>query len=392
LGSRRRYLALLLLGNVCAGTSWGILSPTLIASCVARGSSTLVIGIIASIWALPFLVAAPLYTRIIARYSARGCLAAGILADVILVWLFPVFPHDVAWILLQVLGGATMGHFCLITEAWLNLFAPERWRARVTSLYGIVPAVGYAIGAGLYILLGARGLMPYLGASVAMALSLVPVLFIPATAADGVMGGERRVGHAFAAVPLLLTIAFLAGVLEMVPWSLLQVFALDNRWPMRAAACVLPVFYFGQVLLNWPLGVLADRWGRRSVLLATSAAAILCMLAMALCARSPFLWVVILLSGGIATATYTLSLAILGQRFEAAMLVSANAAFLACYGLGTILGPPVVGALMDRAGPAALPAVLGFAAAGILLCASAGGEWRGSRRSCATALTTAARG
>jgi MFS family permease len=123
----------------------------------------------------------------------------------------------------------------------------------------------------------------------------------------------------------------------------------------RAAAFALSVFYWGQVLLTYPIGWIADRTPRRNVLLGTSAGALVCMASMALSARSPALRVVVFLSGGIATATYTLGLAILGQRFDAGSLVSANAAFIACYGVGTILGPPAVGALMDHLGPNALP-------------------------------------
>jgi MFS family permease len=178
---------------------------------------------------------------------------------------------------------------------------------------------------------------------------------------------------------LLLTVALLAGVLEMVPWSLMQVYAIDNQWSIRAAAFALPVFYWGQVLLTYPIGWIADHRPRRNVLLGTSAGALLCMAAMALLARSPALWVVVFLSGGIATATYTLGLAILGQRFDARTLVSANAAFIACYGAGTVLGPPTVGALMDRFGPNALPAALGCVSACIFLCASAARlEWQRS--------------
>jgi MFS family permease len=159
----------------------------------------------------------------------------------------------------------------------------------------------------------------------------------------------------------------------------MQVYAIDNQWSIRAAAFALPVFYWGQVLLTYPIGWIADHRPRRNVLLGTSAGALLCMAAMALLARSPALWVVVFLSGGIATATYTLGLAILGQRFDARTLVSANAAFIACYGAGTVLGPPTVGALMDRFGPNALPAALGCVSACIFLCASAARlEWQRS--------------
>ena len=336
------YLALLLISNVCASASWGIITPTIIANCLGRGSSTLVIGILTSIWALPFLIAAPIYTRIVGRVSAKPALLVGMSADVVCVWLFPLVPHDWAWIILQIVSGAALGHFSLITEAWLNLFSTDRSRGRVTSLYGILP-----------------------------------ILLIPKEAADIVLGGEQRLRHAIRRAPLLLTVALLAGVLEMVPWSLMQVYAIDNKWSIRAAAFALPVFYWGQVLLTYPIGWIADRIPRRSVLLGTSAGALLCMASMALLARSPALWIAVFLSGGIATATYTLGLAILGERFDARTLVSANAAFIACYGVGTILGPPAVGALMDRLGPNALPIALGCVSACIFLCASAARlEWQ----------------
>jgi MFS family permease len=377
-GRPRHYLALLLTSNVCASASWGILTPTIIANCLGRGSSTLVIAILTSIWALPFLIAAPVYTRIVGRISAKPALIVGMSADVVCVWLFPLIPYDWAWVLLQIVSGATLGHFSLITEAWLNLFSTERSRARVTSLYGILPAIGYALGAAIYALVGYRGYAPYLAASAAMAVGIGPIILIPIEAGDIVLGGEERLRHAFVRAPLLLTVAVLAGVLEMVPWSLMQVYAIDNRWSIRAAAFALPVFYWGQVLLTFPIGWIADRTPRRNVLLATSAAALLCMVTMALSAQSPALWIVTFLTGGIATATYTLGLAILGHRFDPGVLVSANAAFIACYGAGTIIGPPVVGALMDRLGPNALPAALGCVSACIFLCAFAARlEWRG---------------
>jgi len=376
--ARPRYpLALLLLSNVCASASWGILTPTIIAGCLGRGSSTLVIGVLTSIWALPFLVAAPVYTRIVGRIRAKPALLVGMSADVVCVWLFPLVPHDWAWIVLQIVSGATLGHFSLITEAWLNLFSTDRSRARVTSLYGILPAIGYALGAGIYALVGYQGYAPYLAASAAMAVGMIPILLMPQEASDIVQGGEERLRHAFGRAPLLLGVAVLAGVLEMVPWSLMQVYAIDNRWPLRAAAFALPIFYWGQVLLTYPIGWIADRRPRRQVLLGTSAVAVLCMAAMMLLARTPALWAVVFLTGGIATATYTLGLAILGQRFDASHLVSANAAFMACYGLGTILGPPAVGVLMDRWGPQVFPAALGCVSASIFFCASAARrEWQ----------------
>jgi MFS family permease len=375
-----RYLAWLLLSNGCASTAFGILSPTIVANCLDRGTSTWVIGVLTSVWALPFLIAAPLYTRIVGRYSAKPCLLIGMLGAVASLCLFPLAPYDWAWVVLQVLCGTTLGHFSLITEAWLNLFSTDSNRGRITSLYGIIPALGYAMGIGIYMMVGYRGYAPFLTAATAMAIGVVPILLIPTSAADIVLGGEERIRRAFRLAPLLLTVGFLAGVLETVPWGLLQVYAVDNKWSTRAAALALPIFYWGQILLTFPIGWVADRAPKRNVLIVTSVAAIVCMVGLASLAQSSAFWAIIFLAGGIATATYTLGLAILGQRFEAISLVSVNAAFLACYGAGTILGPPIVGVLMDRFGSAALPAALTCVSACIFLCAFAARlEWQARR-------------
>ena len=69
--------------------------------------------------------------------------------------------------------------------------------------------------------------------------------------------------------------------------------------------------------------------------------------------------------------------ALLASVGRSAALVSANAAFIACYGLGTIIGPPLVGALMDHFGANALPIALGCVSASIFICATAASvEWR----------------
>lgn len=375
-GPHRRLL-LILASNVCASASWAIFSPAMVANCLERGTSTFVIGILASIWALPFLVAAPLYARIVARFNARNCLMLGMAADVVSLWLFPMFPNDWSWLLLQLISGATLGHFSLITEAWLNLFSTDNTRGRVLSLYTILPVIGYAIGTGIYVLVGYHGYAPFVWSSIAMAAGFIPIVFIPKKAADVVVGGEKRICHVFRHAPLLLVIAFCAAVLEMVPWSLLQVYAIDNRWSTRAAALALPVFYWGQLVLAYPIGHLADRISRRTVLLGISAIAVLCMAGLALLARTNALWIIVFLIGGLAAGIYTSGLAVLGQRFDPRTLVSANAGFLACYAVGTVVAPPIAGALMDHLGPTALPIALACTSACVFGCASvARVEWQ----------------
>jgi MFS family permease len=100
------------------------------------------------------------------------------------------------------------------------------------------------------------------------------------------------------------------------------------------------------------------------------------MAAMYVLGQTGAVWGIVFATGGVFNAVYTLGLALLGQRFESKAYVSAGAAFITAYSIGAVIGPPVVGALMDDIGPHPLPIVLGGAAAIVTLSALAGrSEW-----------------
>ena len=95
---------------------------------------------------------------------------------------------------------------------------------------------------------------------------------------------------------------------------------------------------------------------------------VICMAGITVLADSPAMWIFIFLTGGIAPNTYTLGLALLGRQFEAKALIGANAAFLAAYGIGWIVGPVAIGGAMERLGPSALPVALAIASAAVVVC------------------------
>ncbi len=53
--------------------------------------------------------------------------------------------------------------------------------------------------------------------------------------------------------------------------------------------------------------------------------------------------VILLFWGGCVSGMYTVGLSHLGTRLTGADLVAANAAFVFCYAIGMVLGPPTIG-------------------------------------------------
>ena len=104
----------------------------------------------------------------------------------------------------------------------------------------------------------------------------------------------------------------------------------------------------GNVVLQYPIGLLADRFDRRLLLI------LFAILVAAGTAGLPFFlmdpiwrWILLFLWGGIMGGIYTCGLALVGQRFKKDELAGANATFIFTYEVGTLAGPVIGGFAMS---------------------------------------------
>lgn len=95
----------------------------------------------------------------------------------------------------------------------------------------------------------------------------------------------------------------------------------------------------------------------------------------ALAAHAPSLAIVLMLWGGFTTGLYPIALATIGDRFQGADLVNANAALVIAYGTGALIGPILGGAAMDFWNPHGIAMLLVALFAALLLIT----WWRGDR-------------
>jgi predicted MFS family arabinose efflux permease len=78
----------------------------------------------------------------------------------------------------------------------------------------------------------------------------------------------------------------------------------------------------------------------------------------------------LLLWGGVTMGIYTLSLALLGERFKPSDLSAANAAYVMMYEMGGLGGPVISGGMMDTMGREGLPLFAAVIAATYLIYAA----------------------
>ena len=346
---------------VSVGIGISLLPPLLSLTLSARGVSERMIGLLVATIALSALVSTPFAARIAARIGTAATIAtctfiaAGIIPFVwvirSLALLFPlVFVYGVAVTLCFVLS-----------EYWINAVTPQQRRGFIMGLYATMLSIGFALGPGIIAILGYATIKPFIVGSLLFALAGLPTIMARDLSPD--FGGETR--HRFLpfifAVPAATFGVFVFAIGESSGFTFLPIWGQNLAFTPFVVPLLASAMTLGNALFQIPLGLLADRFDKRIVLLICGIIGFAGMAAAWVVAASPaILMAVLFVWGGVTGGLYTVGLAHLASRFSGSELASATAAFIFCYALGMLIGPLAVGDSLARWPIAGFPLVLGF--------------------------------
>ena len=354
--ARRRGLIAVIVSVTSIGLSMGLTMPLIALVLERDGTSNTVIGLNTAVGALAMLVMAPLLPRLMAAIGTLGSLYLGIGLATLTILLLPVLHNLPAWFALRFVLGVGIAIHWVASETWINMVADERYRGRVVAIYVTLLAGGFAVGPLLIGVTGIDGFLPFGAGATLIALAAVPLLFARGAAPPVRPPGRIGLFHAMRRAPALMIVVVLTGMVHIAVFALLPVFAVRLGLGRDMAVTMLSVFLAGSVVLQLPLGWLADRFHRGRVLAGAAAVGLGGALALpALLHAGPVLWVVLFLWGGTVIGIYTVAMAILGQSFRPAALAAASAAFVMLYETGGMVGPIIAGGAMDWIGPGSLP-------------------------------------
>ncbi len=350
-------IAMVAIFAVAQGLTYPLLSFIL----ERQGASAGLIGLSAAMTPLGLIVGSTLILPLTRRFGAGPlALACAILAGTSLAligWTRDVVP----WFPLRFAIGLAIGPLFVLSEVWLIALSPPQRRGRILGLYTAAVSAGFAAGPLSLMLVGTEGWPPFLigiGAFIVCTLWLAAILRrLPALGRDG---GTASVRNVVRSAPTLLFAVFTTAAFEQGLLSLLPVYGLSYGIGERSLAALLAVLIAGNVALQVPFGLAAERWTARSVSIACALATLVGCLLLPFAIATPLVWPLCFLWGAVSFGVYTLALIELGERFSGAMLIAANAAFALVWGIGGIAGPPATGAAMDLIGVQGLPIVLGL--------------------------------
>lgn len=364
-----RVITAAILLVVMVGVGLSMLSPLLSVALEQQGITAFASSLSASAGGIGTILAVALLGRLTRVLGVAGVLGLAIATSTLATIAFPLTQGLPLWTLLRFVLGAGIGVVFTLSEFWINVAAPPARRGFIMGLYATTLYAGFALGPLVLVATidnDAKGVatLPFVIAACVMACGLVPLLLARNHAPTLDHGKSGNPARFIRIAPAATLGALIFGMVETGAMLLLPVHALRLGHDASTSAWLVAAFTLGNVALQIPVGLLADRIPRQPLLAALALGSALAMLALLAVPATVPTAALLFLAGGISGGIYPVALALLGERFSGADLAAANGAVVALYSLGFVVGPPVIGLMMDILGVAGLPLALGGILAG----------------------------
>ncbi|PBC04092.1 MFS transporter [Mesorhizobium sp. WSM3860] len=349
---------------IAQGLSYPLLSFIL----QRQGVSPAVIGLSAAMTPVGFILSSPLIPGLARRFgagrTALTCAGLSALVLALIGWTQDVY----LWFPLRFLVGVVTNPLYVLSEIWVIALAPPSRRGRVMGIYSTIISAGFAAGPLCLLAVGTEGWPPFLvgifaflfcGACLAVVVKRLPKVD---------EAGEKVSVLGFMPLAWLLLSAVVAAAgFEQSVLALLPVYGTHFGIPETRMSALLSTMIAGNIAMQVPLGLLAERLTARLVRFGCVSVTVLgCALLPALI-ETPLIWPCVFIWGAVSYGIYTMSIIELGERFTGSALVAGNAAFSLMWGVGGILVPPLTGGIMDLIGAAGLPVTLGTICAALAI-------------------------
>lgn len=345
----------------------GMTSPLLSLAMNAAGLPRTIIGLNTAMFALAIIFFAPIAPRLMRALGSAAFLIACLLLCAAMLVLIRFYEPGWMWFPIRLVMGCGLAGLWIVTESAINQLATEKRRGLVIGLYSTVHTLGFAGGAFLIQQIGIEGWAPFIAAALAMGIACVPILFAGSLPPPAVEPKRAALKSFVGTAPFIMMGALLFGLADLGVLAMLPVYGVRAGLSESEAAFLLVAAQLVNPLVQIPLGLLADLANRRFLLLVMGVLGLGTAIALGIHIQEPATRAGILFAmGGALFAIYSLSLTLLGQRFQGPRLAEANAAFVFIYGVGALIGPAVSGVAMDLWDPHGLMVFLGLICAAYL--------------------------
>lgn len=346
-------MLLLLLGNGLQGTLLGIRGAI-------EGYDAATMSLVMSGYYVGFLAGSRRATAMITRVGhVRVFAALGSMISAAFI-LYAAAPEVWVWVLLRVVVGFCFAGVYVVAESWLNSAATNETRGQALSLYMIVQMAGIISAQFILNLADPGGYVLFVVMSVLVSVAFTPILLAAVAAPAFQTTKPMTLRQLFDISPLGCIGTFLLGGVYAAIFGMGAVFGTQMGLSVAQISAFVAAIYAGGLLCQYPVGWVSDRMDRRVLIMGLTAGGAALTLVGGLFSGA-YLVVIVLgfIIGGVANPLYSLIIAYTNDFLQPSDMAAASGGLLFINGLGAMIGPLLLGALMTQFGPDAFFAYVG---------------------------------
>lgn len=344
------FTAIAVTGSAALG--FGYSAPLISQNLERMTASGAILGWIIAVGAITTILLTPFVPKVLSKFNAKWVLAFSLILGAATIPLLKIFMYPEAWFIIRFIEGCAFTVLFVVAETWINQLAPEHLRGRILGMYGTALAGGFGIGSAIAVFTGIDGWFPFQFGAGLFLIGLLPLILLRRS--DNVTPPPREHSRFSSTLkimllaPSLMACGIVFGAFEQVIFHFLPVYTTRLGNTEHMARIMLLIATLGNVLFQYPMGILADKVNREKLLVVLMAIACIGPVAMALAgANLALLAVLVFFYVGLTAALYTVGLVLLAERFKGHSMAAANAAFIFAYGIGSFIIPPICGIMMD---------------------------------------------
>lgn len=291
--------------------------------------------------------------------------------------IYAIIDNIAVWTLLRFVDGFVMAGVFVCLESWLNKQATAQNRSIVLAAYMIALYSGQAAGQFLLNLGDNAPDLPFMISAILLSVSLLPVLLTRLQEPRVGAVAPFSVKRLYTVSPLGIVGTLFTGTMLGGFYALGAVYIQKIGMDLSQVALFTSATIAGGVALQYPLGLLSDRFDRRRVIIACFAVVAAISVALALLELPPIGLIGLgSLFGGFAFALYPLCVAHSNDHLEEDERIGASSGLVLTYSVGAMAGPMFGSAGMAAIGPPGLFVVI----AGLAVGGAVFGVWRAIMR------------
>lgn len=312
------------------------------------GASSATIGQIATTYFLSFTITTSFLGRGIERVGSKKIINVGLFVFGLAIFIMPFMPDPKLFYLIRIFQGVGSAFLFAPTEAAINILSSPEKRGSNMGLYGVVFAVGFAVGPGIGSWLYSLNMVsPFIFAALSCFIAIVVLTFCFEETPVPVKKTEGEFLKLINSLKIPLSAAMCYAIVEVSIGTFLSLYLDEIGIGGAALGIVFTFFAVGGAISPFPAGKIADSLGKRYVLR---------MCGYLLFAVTVFFnllqnyWAICFLTfcvGLVAGALYPVALALIGDLISPEKIGTANASFSFAYGVGCIIGPLLTGWVLE---------------------------------------------